>query len=162
PPALLALLRERLEPREDLDQEGEDDRRRDVGHDPQREEDRGVELPSRERTGVADPVEEPASLVLLLERLQEVGDVDAGQVDVEPDPEDQEHEEGPEDPLPQLGDPPDVLDDLEDGPHSGLGRGCVMVYGRSPGGFSGLLLLEHLTETWTLILSGALRSSSAR
>src|SRR4029434_1446934 len=105
PLPLLSLLLELLELRDHDREQLEDDRGADVGHDAQREDRQLLERTAREQREQA----EDRALHLREEVAHDLG-IDAGRDDVRAHAVDREHPEREEDPLPELRDPPDVLD----------------------------------------------------
>jgi len=102
---LLPFLLQLLELGDHDRQQLEDDRRTDVGHDAQREDGELLECTAREER------EEPEDGALeLLEEAAHHRRIDPRGDDERTDPVDREHPEREEDPLPELRDPPDVLD----------------------------------------------------
>ena len=101
----LPLLRELFEIRPDDGQQLQDDRRRDVRHDPEGEDRQPAQVPSGEQI---EKAEQPSPL-RTEEGLQSM-EVHSGDRDMPADAVDRQHQEGEDDSLPEIGDAEDVLD----------------------------------------------------
>ena len=103
--ALLALPFEFLELGNYDGEELKDDARADVGHDPQSEDRELLQGAARKE------IEEPEHRTRhLLEEILDYPRIDSGRHHGAADAVHDQHPEGEQDPLPKLGDPPDVLD----------------------------------------------------